>query len=147
MRAVQLTFDSPHFFYMMRCVPTSATTVDMQYEVYRHKDASDEEFNKLNEIYKRVLSEDKWLCNETQQNLNAGTYVNGQLHSEYESGPLYFQELVRTALTEHRKEEEKQKKEIWPAAQQTAGLDRTNEDIAFCNRLQSACDGKTGLAW
>ncbi len=132
---------------MMRCVPTSATTCDMQYEVYRHKDAPDSEFDEINQIYKRILSEDKWLCNETQKNLNAGTYINGQMHSKYESGPLYFQRLVRKMLTEHRKIEEKNKGELWPAAPSMAVSGGTDEDVAFCSSLSCEGPAKVALAW
>lgn len=119
----------------------------MQYEVYRHKDALDADFDNINQIFKRILSEDKWLCNETQRNLQAGAYVNGQLHSAYEIGPLYLQGLVRERLMKHRKEEEKQKREIWPTMQITAGLDQTNDDIAFCSGLSCETQSKGALAW
>lgn len=67
------------YFYIMRVVPTSATTTSMQYEVFRHKDASDEEFKELDDFFKQVENEDKNLCNGAQRNLNAGVYVNGEL--------------------------------------------------------------------
>lgn len=68
----------------MRVVPTSATTTSMQYEVFRHKDASDEIFKELDDFFKQVESEDKNLCNGAQQNLNAGVYINGNLQPSNE---------------------------------------------------------------
>lgn len=116
----------------------------MEYEVYRKIDGDPEEFDKTDQLFKRVLSEDKWLCNETQKSLEAGIYINGPLHPDYESGPVYFQSLVRKAIYEHRKEEEKHKSQIWPAAPTVeSGAD---EDEAFCAGLSCGPDSKA-LAW
>ncbi|KAJ5637837.1 Rieske domain protein [Penicillium lividum] len=136
---------SPHFFYMMRCVPTSVGTCSMEYEVYRHKEASDEDFEYIDSFFKRVLDEDKHLCNAAQKNLNAGVFVNGQLHPRLESAPIYFQNTVRALLTSHRNEERNEKREIWPARQHSAGQ-ATAEDIEFCAGL--SCSGGNGeLEW
>lgn len=89
----------------------------MRYEVYRNKYASDEDFNIISDMYKRIMSEDKYLCVHTQKNLNAGVFVNGQLHPEMEKGPLYFQKTVREVVMEHHKKEEAVGHEIWPAQQ------------------------------
>ena len=102
----------PHFFYLMRCVPTSVGTCSMEYEVYRHKEASDEDFDYIDSSFKRVLNEDKYLCDEVQKNLNAGVFVNGQLHPGLESAPLFFQNTVRSLLRKHREEEKREKKEL-----------------------------------
>lgn len=130
---------------MMRCVPTSESTCSMEYEVYRHKDASDEDFEHIDSMFKRILAEDKWLCNATQSNLNAGVYVNGQLHPSYEQGPLYFQKLVRQAVIEHRTKEERLKEEIWPSSQDVSGIAATNQEIAFCVSLDP--QRSKDLAW
>lgn len=132
---------------MMRCVPTSANTCSMEYEVYRHQDAADEEFEYIDSFFKRVLSEDKFLCNNAQKNLNAGVFVNGQLHPELEKGPLFFQSVVRQLVTDHRALESAESREIWPASQHMAGVEATDEDIAFCSGL--ACDSQKSeaLAW
>ncbi|RHZ64500.1 hypothetical protein CDV55_105088 [Aspergillus turcosus] len=137
---------SPHFFYMMRCVPTSPTTCSMEYEVYRHIDASDEEFEYIDSFFKRVLDEDKGLCNAAQKNLNAGVFVNGQLHPDLESAPLFFQNTVRTLLRNHRHEERKVNREIWPARQHSAGQE-TAEDIAFCSELACSGNRSAELDW
>ncbi|CAG9984030.1 unnamed protein product [Clonostachys byssicola] len=138
---------SPHFFYMMRCVPTSPSHCSMEYEVYRHKDASDEEFKRIDEMFKRILSEDKWLCNNAQKNLNAGVFVNGEMHPGMEQGPLYFQSQVRKFLNEHHKLEEASKNLIWPA-QQVIGKDGsiTKRDMSFCTGLPCSKESEA-LAW
>lgn len=135
---------SPHFFYMMRCVPTSAGTCSMEYEVYRHKDASDKDFEYIDGFFKRVLEEDKYLCNAAQKNLNAGVFVNGELHPRLESAPLFFQNTVRTLLRSHRDDERKKGGEIWPARQNAAGQ-ATAEDLEFCAGL--SCSGSNELEW
>ena len=119
----------------------------MEYEVYRHKDASDADFNNMDQMFKRILTEDKYLCNNTQKNLNAGVYVNGQLHPVFEQGPLYFQSLVKSAVLEHRKEEEKEKKEIWPATQAMMGSSKTSEELSFCSGLVCNPEQRSALAW
>lgn len=100
---------------MQRFTPTSPTQCVMRYEVYRHKDATDENFNLISDIYKRIMSEDKYLCMHTQKNLNTGVFVNGQLHPEMEKGPLHFQKTVRDVVTEHFAKEEAAGHQIWPA--------------------------------
>ncbi|CAG7926863.1 unnamed protein product [Penicillium olsonii] len=136
---------SPHFFYMMRCVPTSVGTCSMEYEVYRHKDASDADFEYIDSFFKRVLDEDKHLCNAAQKNLNSGVFVNGQLHPDLESAPLFFQKTVRRLVMTHRDEEKREKAEIWPARQSSAGS-ATAEDIEFCSGL-SCGEGASNLEW
>lgn len=123
---------------MMRCVPTSSTTVSLEYEVYRHVDASDEDFEYIDSFFKRVLGEDKYLCNATQRNLNAGVFVSGEFHPELESAPLFFQSLVRRLVTEHREEEQVEGREIWPSRRQPSGVASIDKDADFCSGL--ACD-------
>ncbi|KAJ5489319.1 hypothetical protein N7539_004209 [Penicillium diatomitis] len=110
---------SPHFFFMQRFTPMSPTKSVMRYEVYRHKDATDEQFELISNMYKRIMSEDKYLCIHTQKNLNAGVFVNGLLHPEMEKGPLHFQSTVREVVTEHFDKEEAAGHQIWPAKVET----------------------------
>jgi hypothetical protein len=100
---------------MQRFTPISPTKSVMRYEVYRHKDATDEAFNLISDMYKRIMSEDKVLCVHSQKNLNAGVFVNGQLHPEMEQGPLHFQKTVRDVVVEHYGKEEAAGHKIWPA--------------------------------
>jgi hypothetical protein len=117
----------------------------MEYEVYRHKDASDEDFENIDAMFKRILGEDKWLCNETQKNLNSGIYVSGEMHSRMEKGPLFLQQTVRKHVQDHYDLEQKMKREIWPARQVLPdSAETTKEDELFCASL--AC-GNDKLAW
>lgn len=86
----------------------------MQYEVFRHKAASDVDFDLIDALFKRIMSEDKELCDHTQKNLNVGIFVNGELHPRMEKGPLFFQRSVRELVHSHRRQEEAVKHEIWP---------------------------------
>ena len=106
---------SPHFFFMQRFTPISPTKSVMRYEVYRNKYSSDEDFNTISDMYKRIMSEDKYLCVNTQKNMNVGVFVNGLLHPEMEKGPLHFQSTVRDVVKAHRQKEEAAGHEIWPA--------------------------------
>lgn len=65
-------------------IPVSATSSKIENEVYRHRDATDEEFENINAFYRQVLDEDKELCVGTQENLNAGVFTNGELHPSKE---------------------------------------------------------------
>lgn len=119
----------------------------MQYEVYRHNQASDEDFQYIDALFKRVLHEDKDLCNAAQKNLNAGVFVNGQMHPQLEMGPLYLHQLVKSLVVAHRSEEEKKKQEIWPARQQVSSSSITVEEMDFCSSLACTPEQKSVLAW
>ncbi|KAL2206969.1 ISP domain-containing protein [Sarocladium strictum] len=127
---------SPNFFYMMRCVPTSVSHCSMEYEVYRHKSATNEDFDTIDSMFKRILSEDKYLCNEAQKNLNAGVFVNGEMHPGMEAGPLYFQRRIRELVSEHHEREKSTGKVIAPA-QQILPTDATgtSSDLAMCDDM------------
>lgn len=119
----------------------------MEYEVYRHKNTTDKDFKTIDEMFKRILSEDKWLCNNAQNNLNAGVFVNGEMHSKMEEGPLYFQHMVRQLLNNHHRKEQAAKKLINPAQQTLlGGAALTGEDLRLCDGLQCG-QLRPGLEW
>lgn len=135
----------PHFFFMQRFVPVSPTRAIMRYEVYRNKNSSDADFELVNSMYKRIMSEDKYLCDLTQKNLNAGVFVNGELHPRMEKGPLYFQKVVRDLLTEHYRREQEAKQEIWPARQVLPRSNSvTQNDVSFCSNLSCQAGSECG---
>ncbi|KAF1972918.1 ISP domain-containing protein [Bimuria novae-zelandiae CBS 107.79] len=136
---------SPSFFFMQKFLPTSATTTHIVYEVFRNRHSSDAEFEKISAMFKRIMSEDKVLCNQAQKNLNAGVFVNGELHPHMEKGPLYFQKMCREEVVGWHKREQKEKREIWPARQKLPTKE-ADEDVEFCNSL-SCSDGNEKLAW
>lgn len=135
--------------YIMRCVPVSAGQTKMEYEVYRHKGATEEDFTKISEFYKQVLREDKDLCNGAQRNLNAGIFLNGELHPRVEKGPLFFQQITRDLVVAHREREEKEGAEIWPATPQHTVSEKTDQDISFCKGLDCMANPERmeALAW
>lgn len=135
--------------YIQRCVPVSATQSKMEYEVYRHNTATDEAFNFISDFFKQVLREDKDLCNGAQKNLNAGVFMNGELHPRVEKGPLFFQEITRNLVMRHKEQEDKEGGEIWPATPKHDVSDKTGEDVSFCRSLDcGAGQGQIeGLAW
>ncbi|KAL4937861.1 hypothetical protein BDV06DRAFT_215579 [Aspergillus oleicola] len=140
---------SPDFFYLMRCVPLSPSKTHMQYEVYRHNEASDDAFHKIDSIFKQVLKEDKDLCNAAQRNLNAGVYVNGKLHPQHEKGPLFFQQSVKHSVIKHYQTEEEQGGEIWPASSVSSKTRDLDEEIELCRKIDChSTSGSSGpLAW
>lgn len=138
---------SPHFFFVQRFVPNGPMSSSMRYEVFRNKNSSEEDFQLINHMYKRIMSEDKYLCDLTQKNLNAGVFVNGEMHPRMEKGPLYFQKFVRDTVTDHYKREQAAKQEIWPARQTlpvTAMVSK--KDIDFCSGLACQTNQET-LVW
>ncbi|KEZ43926.1 hypothetical protein SAPIO_CDS4114 [Scedosporium apiospermum] len=114
-----------------------------------HNDASDEDFTGIWEFFKQVLREDKDLCNAAQKNLNAGIFLNGELHPRVEKGPLFFQDLTRKLVMEHQKQEETVGHEIWPATPRHKLTDKNEEEVDFCNALdRAACQArKAELSW
>ncbi|KAF3392483.1 Choline monooxygenase [Penicillium rolfsii] len=130
---------SPNVIIMHQFVPTSATTSSMRYEVYRKRDSSDEDFEKIISVLKRLASEDKDLCENAQKNLNSGVFVSGELHPRLEQGSLHLQNVVRELVTDFHKREEAAGHEIWPSRQILPSEDKTSQDdIDFCSKLQKA---------
>ncbi|KAF4815601.1 Carnitine monooxygenase oxygenase subunit [Colletotrichum siamense] len=127
---------SKNFIFTQRFLPKGPQKTLILYEVYRNKHASDEDFELIDSMYKRVMTEDKALCNAAQKNINAGIFINGELHPTLEKGPLYFQKLVREAVVEHFKREQDEKREIWPAKM---GLPEdaavSKQDMEFCSEV------------
>lgn len=121
---------------MQRFVPSGPTKSIMRYEVYRNKHSSDEDFSVINDMYKRIMSEDKYLCLNAQKNLDAGVFINGEMHPEMEKGPLFFQKKVREAVTEHHKKEQQANREIWPAQQVIPKSASVSQgDMVFCSAV------------
>ncbi|KAF2186008.1 ISP domain-containing protein [Zopfia rhizophila CBS 207.26] len=138
---------TPHFFFVQKFVPSGPTSSSMRYEVFRNKNSSEEDFQLINQMYKRIMSEDKVLCDLAQKNLNAGVFINGEMHPRMEKGPLYFQKVVRDTVTEHHKREKAAKQEIWPARQNLPNNALVSqEDVEFCTGL--ACSSNNdALVW
>lgn len=117
----------------------------MRYEVYRNKNASDEDFEFINEAYKRLMSEEKDSFTSTQQGLNDEVVPNSGKDS------LLFQTVVRDLVQEHFNQEKEAGREIWPARQQLPPAAATaQEDMDFCSELEAkdcatvAGDGGSG---
>lgn len=102
---------------IQKFLPSGPRSSRMAYEIYRNRNSSDTDFKLISDMYARVMSEDKVLCNNAQKNLDRGVFVNGQLHPKYEKAPLFFQSTVRKVITEHHEREKSEGKEIWPAKQ------------------------------
>ena len=132
---------------LQRFLPNGPKSSTMHYQIFRNKNSSEEDFQLIHQLYKKVVGEDKVLCMLAQRNLNAGIFVNGEMHPRLEKGPLYFQKTAREVIREHFERETVVKKEIWPARQRlpdTAGVAR--EDMELCESLDCAAD-QEGLAW
>ncbi|KAK9769447.1 hypothetical protein AB5N19_03691 [Seiridium cardinale] len=138
---------SPHFFFVQRFVPKGPNKSVMSYEVFRNKNSSDEDFEVINDIYKRIMSEDKYLCSNAQKNINAGVFVNGEMHPRMEQGPLFFQKSVRELVTAHYKKERRAGREIWPARQNLPkNATVSDQDLAFCSGVDCSSTKKE-LDW
>ncbi|KAK4620018.1 Carnitine monooxygenase oxygenase subunit [Fulvia fulva] len=138
---------SPHFMMIQRFMPVGPSKTTVEYEVYRNTNSSDEDFKAIADTYARVMKEDKALCDKAQRNLNAGVFVNGELHPRWEKGPLFFQSSVRDVITEHFKKEKAAGQEIWPARQKVAGASGvSDEDLEICKGIGCG-QQKEILAW
>ena len=133
---------------IQRFVPNGPVSSSMQYQVFRNKNSTEEQFELVNQIYKRIMSEDKYLCDHAQKNLNRGVFINGEMHPRLEKGPLYFQKVVRDNVTEHHKREQAAKEEIWPARQNLpSSANVSKEDVDFCAGLAKCQTLPQQLVW
>ena len=99
-------------------------------------------------MYKRIMSEDKFLCINAQKNLNAGVFVSGEMHPTMEKGPLFFQKTIREVVQAHHKREQDTGSEIWPARQKVPQTALTSgRDIAFCSALDCSSKQRAELAF
>ncbi|KAF2156369.1 putative Rieske 2Fe-2S family protein [Myriangium duriaei CBS 260.36] len=138
---------SPHWMMVQKFFPNGPNSSSMHYEIFRNKNSSDEDFQLIAQMYKRVMEEDKVLCNNAQKNLNAGVFVSGEMHPRMEKAPLFFQKTARDVVYEHHKREKEAGKEIWPAKQGlTYNSAISQEDVDFCEGL-SCSTNKAQLAW
>ncbi|KAK1082831.1 hypothetical protein LTR48_006713 [Friedmanniomyces endolithicus] len=83
-----------------------------------------------------------------QKNLQAGIFVNGELHPRMEKGPLYFQKVCRDVVMGHHAREKREGREVWPARQTLPGVgaEASEKDVEFCEGL--ACgERKDSLVW
>lgn len=69
----------------------------------------------------------------------------GDLSLTRKQGVLYFQKLVKEALSEHRKAEQESGGEIWPARQGTEGFRDLSDEIDFCSGL--VCGDNKEVEW
>ncbi|KAF5025384.1 hypothetical protein F66182_2549 [Fusarium sp. NRRL 66182] len=121
---------SPAFFFLLRCVPTSATKSSLQYEVYRHKNASDSDFKKVDDILAQTALEEEAFSSPAEKNLRAGVLVD--------QTPLAFQNQVYQLVEHHRKLEGVAGREIRPAQQI---LDKSATKTEQDESLYSSCSG------
>ncbi|CAH0027984.1 unnamed protein product [Clonostachys rhizophaga] len=137
----------PHFMMIQRFIPTGPSSSGMHYQIFRNKNSSEADFRLIADLYRRVVSEDKDLCEGAQKNLNAGIFVSGELHPRLEHGPLSFQEGHREAIRAHVKQEKALGRQIWPARQRLPASATNNiEDEELCSGL--ACgEQQEVLAW
>ena len=59
----------PSYAYTMRVVPIDAHRTEMQYDVHRPTDATDEAFDETHKFFVQVEEEDKFLCVRPQPSL------------------------------------------------------------------------------
>lgn len=128
--------------FTQRFIPRGPQKTLIKYEVYRRKNAPEEDFKMIDGMYKRVMMEDKVLCNAAQNNINTGVFVNGEMHPVLEKGPLFVQKLIRDDVTAHYLREQAAKQEIWPARQVLpSNAASSQKDIEFCGGLGNCHQG------
>lgn len=129
-------------------MPNGPTKSTVKYEVYRHKESSQEDFDAINAAYKSIMEKNNYLCGEAQKNLNAGVFVNGEMHPSVERGPLVFQQSVRNLMAAHHQREIEAGGEIWPARQQLPKTAKTSDcDVKFCLEVDECSVNKELLAF
>lgn len=119
----------------------------MHYQIFRHKNAKPELFDKVNTLYKQVMSEDKGLAAGVQKNMERGLFVNGLMHPRVESAVLHQQARLREMLKEHVEKEKAAGRQLWPAAQVSSTDQTSKEDEDFCASLACAPNAEGVMAW
>lgn len=133
---------------LQRFLPLGPSSSSMQYQIFRNKNSSEKDFRLIADMYARVVSEDKGLCELVQRNLNAGIFSNGELHPRLEKGPLYFQKVNREVIKAHVEREKAAKMEIWPARQKMPNSAIVSkEDEMLCTGLACNPVNQTALVW
>lgn len=132
---------------LQRFLPQSAHSTKMHYQIFRHKDAKPELFDKVNTLYKQVMMEDKGLAVGVQKNMERGLFVNGLMHPRVESAPLHQQARLREVVKEHAEQERIAGRQIWPAAQVASEDLASRHDEEFCKSLACAPALQTAVAW
>lgn len=133
---------STPYFYIMRVLPTSATTVTTEYQVFRNPEVTEAIFQRAADFFENIELEDYDLMNGVQRNLNSGVFVNGPLHTQREGGVLYFKNLLQDKVKEHWQEEVAQGSEIWPARRYQQIHRAVPEQEKFCQDV-CACGMKS----
>lgn len=116
MNVADLESHSPYFFFIQKFVPSGPCKTKMVYEVYRNMKAPLDEYNNVDAIYKRVMSEDKALVLASHKNIERGVFINGEMHPNKEQGPIFFQKLCRETVMAHAQEEKEAGHAIWSSA-------------------------------
>lgn len=131
---------------VQKFLPSGPTKSQMAYEIYRNRNSAESDFKLINDMYARVMSEDKVLCANAQKNIERGVFINGALHPKYEKAPLFFQNTVRQVLVEHNEREKKEGQAIWPAKQSLPSNAQVSEnDEALCSDVCCRAQKSQGM--
>ncbi|KAJ8117328.1 hypothetical protein OPT61_g1453 [Boeremia exigua] len=117
---------SAKFMAIQKVLPQGSNKTTKHYEIYRHKDCADGEWEIISDVFASAIKLEK---------------VN-------DTAPAFFQNIVRDAITEHYKQEKAAGREIWPSKPVHTGslTDQADEDEDICAGL--ACGPqKEILAW
>jgi choline monooxygenase len=89
---------------MERMVPTGLGSTRLIYDYYltREVAADPVERQRILSMSAIVVSEDKWICERVQANIEAGVYESGVLSPRHEQGVAWFQGLVADAVATTR---------------------------------------------
>ncbi|CAH0041846.1 unnamed protein product [Clonostachys rhizophaga] len=129
-----LNLSTPYWF-LMRVVPKTPTTVTTEYEVYRNPNSAREHFDRAAEFFEGIEVEDFHLMNGVQQNLGNNVFVNGPLHSKRESGTMAFKRLLKKDLEKHFEAEKKLGAEIHYSRRNTQIHPSIKVEENFCGEV------------
>jgi choline monooxygenase len=88
-----------HGLMMERMVPLGLGATRLVYDFYLTPEASTDPYRRNQVIGTSgiVTSEDKWICERVQANIEAGVYEAGVLSPRHEAGVAWFQAFVAAA--------------------------------------------------
>lgn len=127
-------------WYSIRVLPIAPNKTALQYDVYKKKGTSDEQFEPFVELVKKVEQEDLQLCESAYVNLKS---------AETDPQSLGYHSKVKEMVVEHYEQEKKAGREINPAFLGTQSSSETGQMLdRICQELECGSGPENPiLAW
>ena len=86
-------------FYTKKVNPLGTKKTEIAFTFHVNEGTDEKTVAEFKNFIEEVTDEDIEVCLSVQKNMDSGSYQSGFLHEERENGVIYFQELVRNAVS------------------------------------------------